>query len=79
MATVTISLPDSMKDFIERQVATGQFADASDYVRDLIRERQEAVDRLRALLDEGEASGVSARSFEEIFVAIKERHRSRAA
>ena len=79
MATVNIVLTDEMKAFVEAQVATGQYADASDYVRDLVRERQEAVDRLRALLEEGEASGFSPRSFDEIMAAIKERHKSRAA
>lgn len=76
---MNISLPESMKRFVESQVATGQFSNASDYVRDVIREREAAVDRLRALLDEGEASGVSPRSFEEIMAGIKERHQSRVA
>lgn len=76
---MNISLPQSMKDFVEGQVATGQFANASDYIRDVIRERQEAVDRLRALIEEGEASGVSPRSFDEILADIEERHQSRAA
>lgn len=79
MATMNISLPQSMKDFVEGQVATGQFANVSDYIRDVIRERQEAVDRLRALIEEGEASGVSPRSFDEILAGIEERHQSRAA
>lgn len=76
---MNISLPESMKRFVESQVATGQFANASDYIRDVIREREEAVDRLRALLDEGEASGISPYSFDEIMARIKERHQSRAA
>ena len=65
-----------MKSFVESQVATGQFVDESDYVRNAIRKSQEAVDRLRALIDEGEASGISPRSFEEIMAGIKERHAS---
>jgi antitoxin ParD1/3/4 len=77
MATVNISLTDEMKSFVEGQVATGQYTDPSDYIRDLIRERQAAVERLRALLEEGEASGISPRSFDEILAGIKERHRSR--
>ncbi len=76
MATMNISLPEQMKAFVESQVATGQYANSSDYVRDLIRQRQIAVDRLQTLLDEGEASGISPRSFEEILAAIKERHAS---
>ena len=79
MATMNISLPDSMKKFVESQVATGQFANASDYIRDLIRDQEAAVERLRALLEEGEASGISPRSFDEIMAGIKERYLSRAA
>ena len=78
MATMNISLPDEMKAFVEGQVATGQYANSSDYIRDLIRERQAAVDRLRALIDEGDASGDSPRSFEEIMTSIRERYTSGA-
>ena len=78
MATMNISLPDEMKAFVEGQVATGQYANSSDYIRDLIRERQAAVDRLRALIGEGDASGDSPRSFEEIMASIKERYTSGA-
>jgi antitoxin ParD1/3/4 len=77
MATMNISLPDEMESFIEGQVATGQFSDASDYIRDIVRDRQSKVDRLRALLEEGEASGISPRSFDEIMEGIKERFASR--
>ena len=77
MATMNISLPDEMKAFVEGQVATGRYSDPSDYFRGVIRERQRAVDHLRALLEEGEASGISPRSFDEIMAGIKERHSSR--
>jgi antitoxin ParD1/3/4 len=78
MATMNISLPAAMKAFVESQVSTGLYANASDYIRDLIREREAAVDRLRALIDEGDASGTSSRTFDEILADIKERHASRA-
>ncbi len=78
MADMYISLPDRMKSFVEGQVATGQFSDPSDYIRDIIRDQQSKVDRLVALLEEGEASGVSPRSFGEIKAGIKERFASRA-
>ena len=77
MATMNISLPAEMKAFVELQVATGQYANSSDYIRDLIRDRQAAVERLRALIEEGDASGISPRSFEEILAGIKERRASR--
>ena len=33
MATINVSLPDPMKDWMEDQVKTGQYSNASDYVR----------------------------------------------
>lgn len=78
MAILNISLPDEMKSFVEGQVATGQFSDPSDYIRDIIRDQQSKVDRLVALLEEGEASGISPLSFDEIKAGIKERFASRA-
>ena len=35
MATMNVSLPDPMKDWIEGQTRTGRYSNASDYVRDL--------------------------------------------
>ncbi|MFC7498009.1 type II toxin-antitoxin system ParD family antitoxin [Enterovirga sp. GCM10030262] len=79
MATMNVSLPAEMKAFVEAQVATGLYANASDYIRDLIRSRQADVDRLRALIEEGDASGVSPFSPEEVFARAREKYRSRAA
>lgn len=79
MATMNISLPAQLKAFVESQVATGQFANASDYVRDIIRERQQAVERLRALIEEGQASGDSPYTIDEIIERAKGRFASRAA
>ena len=67
MATMNISLPDEMKAWVDGQVATGQYAGASDYLRDLIRRDQEAVAELQALVDEGLSSGISDKSLDEIF------------
>ncbi len=38
MDTMNISLPDSLKEFIETQITQSDFSNASDYVRSLIRE-----------------------------------------
>lgn len=62
MATMNVSLPDPMKDWVESQAEDGTFANSSDYVRHLIRQDQEraaAVARLHAALDEGERSGIA--------------------
>ena len=60
MATMNVSLPDPMKDWVEGQTKSGRYSNASDYVRDLIRrdkDRQTAVAELQRLVDEGLASG----------------------
>jgi len=70
MATMNISLPDQMKAFVEEQIATGRYANASDYMRDLVRrdeERAKGIARLQAEIDKGRASGVSELTLEEIF------------
>ena len=41
MATMNISLPDQMKEWVEAQSGSGRYSNASDYVRDLIRRDQE--------------------------------------
>lgn len=70
MATMNISLPDPMKQWVEGQAETGRYSNASDYVRDLIRRDQERamkIAHMQALVDEGRASGASTRSVEDIF------------
>lgn len=73
MATMTVSLPDPMKDWIEAQIARGEYASTSDYVRDLVRrdrERREpklTIDDLRKLVAEAKAGGISSRGIDEIF------------
>ena len=75
---MNISLPDEMKVYIDSQVATGLYANASDFVRDSLREGFRKRQALIAALEEGEASGISPYSAEEILAQIKERHLSRA-
>ena len=60
MATLNISLPQGMKDFVEEQVhKDDHYCSVSDYVRVLIREDQKrkAEEKLEALLVEGIESG----------------------
>lgn len=63
MKTLNISLPDSMRAFIEEQTKTGTYSTASEYLRTLIREdqKQKAQERLEALLLEGLESGEAQR------------------
>jgi antitoxin ParD1/3/4 len=73
MATMNVSLPAEMKDWVDRQVATGRYANASDAIRDFIRRDQVAVAQLQALVDEGRNSGVSELSLEEIVAEARKK------
>lgn len=60
MATMNVSLPDQMKDWVEEQARTGTYANSSDYVRDLIRRdqaRATAIADLQSAIGAGLASG----------------------
>jgi antitoxin ParD1/3/4 len=60
MATMNISLPDPMRDWVEAQIKTGQYANNSDYLRDLIRKDQRNTEKLKSLqeaITQGLASG----------------------
>jgi antitoxin ParD1/3/4 len=52
MTTVTISLPESLRQFIDRQVKGGGYGNVSEYFRGLLREAQEreSEKRLEALM-----------------------------
>lgn len=66
MPQLNVSLPSQLKQWIDSRVAEGRFSSASDYVRHLVRQdedrtllREEDTARLRRLIEEGEASGIS--------------------
>ena len=66
MATLNISIPDEMRAWIDAQVESGRFSNASDYIRDLIRHNQSEKDAIRMALVEGELSGESKASVLDI-------------
>jgi antitoxin ParD1/3/4 len=59
MTTLTISLPESLKAFIDTEVQTKGYGNVSEYVRSLLRAARDkaAETRLESLLLEGLASG----------------------
>ena len=74
MATMNVSLPDPMKEWVEAQARGGRYSNASDYVRDLIRRDQERaakIAHMQRLVDEGLESGVSDESMEDIEAAVR--------
>jgi antitoxin ParD1/3/4 len=40
MASMNVSVPDPMRDWVQARIDTGKYASVSDYVRDLIRRDQ---------------------------------------
>ena len=64
MATMNISLPNPMRDWVEKQIQGGRYSNNSDYVRDLIRRDQELRDKTLALqqaITKGLASGLDGK------------------
>lgn len=76
MATMNVSLPDEMKRWVEEQTQGGRYGNSSDVVRDLIRREQvkaEKIANMQRLIDEGRASGISDRTFDEILAEARRR------
>jgi antitoxin ParD1/3/4 len=71
MTTVKISIPDAMSEWLDERIRSGQYADASDYVSDLIRQDRERREALVRALIEGEESGESERSVRQIVADTK--------
>ncbi len=69
MATMNISLPQQMKDWVEEQTKDGKYANSSDVVRDLIRREVIKTEKIAALnekVEEAYASGFSGKSIDQV-------------
>ena len=69
MATMNVSLPDAMKEWVEAKASSGRYSNASDYVRDLIRrdqDREAKIAEMQRLVTEGLESGIGDRSMTEL-------------
>ena len=75
---MNISLPEPMKDWVDTRVEGGDYASASDYVRDLIRKDRDFREKREALIQaliEGEESGISdPQSMEEFLTEMRAKH-----
>ena len=80
MESMNISLPEPLKDFVDRQISSGRYSTASEYVRELIREdeKRKAEERLEALLLEG-LQGQESELTREDWTAIRNEARARLA
>lgn len=57
--TMSFALPESLRDYIDGRVGSGEYGNTSEYLRDLIRrdQREQAARRLRDLITVGIESG----------------------
>ena len=84
MVKKSISVTGQQDSWIKAQIKTGHYGNESEVVRELIRERQlrdqetpAEIEAIRAALVEGEQSGFSDRSVDEIWEDARQRHRTK--
>jgi antitoxin ParD1/3/4 len=73
--TMSFALPESMREYIDERVRTGDYGNTSEYLRELIRRDQQAqsAQRLRDLIAEGLASGPSRALTDEVISELRDR------
>lgn len=80
MTSMNVSLPNTLRVYVQHRVETGGFGNVSEYIRDLIRRDREArvQDALTAAIREGLESGtpipVDDQYFERKKAELLERH-----
>jgi antitoxin ParD1/3/4 len=72
MSTMNISLPETMKAFVDEQVSERGYGTSSEYVRELIRKDQDR-QHLRGLLLQGAASAPAAPADDAYFDRLRQR------
>jgi len=68
---MTISIPDSIKELVDQEVASGAFPTAEEYIRALVEadQKRKGLDRLEALIIEGldsPSSEMTAQDWDDI-------------
>lgn len=74
MTSLNISLPESMRNYIDQQITLLGYSTASEYIRDLIRQDQKrnATQKLETLLLEGLESGKATEITEQDWQNIRQ-------
>ena len=72
---MSFALPESLRDYIDQRVRTGDYGNTSEYLRDLIRRDQhdEAARRFRLLIAEGLESGEGRRLTDDVIDELRDR------
>ena len=88
MTNLTVSLPESVKQFVDTEAAAGGFANSGDYLQDLILRayREKARQQLEAKLlrrvegvDRGEVADMTQEDWDEIRAEVERSHQKREA
>lgn len=82
MVKKSISVTDQQANWIKAQIETGDYGNESEVFRALIRDRisrEAEITAIRAAFIDGEQSGVSHKTVEEIWEEAHQRHRSQHA
>lgn len=86
MVKKSISITDKQDGWIKAQIESGHYGNESEVIRELIRERQireqespAEIEAIRAALIEGEQSGFSDSTVDEIWEEARQRHRAKHA
>ncbi|QND44955.1 type II toxin-antitoxin system ParD family antitoxin (plasmid) [Rhizobium lusitanum] len=74
MSTMNISLPESLKSFVDEQVSGRGYGTSSEYVRELIRKDQDRLS-LRKLLLDGASSAAAEPVDANYFDSLRDRAR----
>ncbi len=80
MTSMNISLPKTMKDWVDERLSSGRYHNASEYIRDLIRKDQDEGENARAFaaaIELGRTSGRDTRDFDKIISDAREMAKSR--
>ncbi len=72
---MSFALPESLRDYIDQRVRTGDYGNTSEYLRELIRRDQhdEAARRFRLLIAEGLESGEGRRLTDDVIDELRDR------
>ena len=70
MSTMNISLPETLKNFVDQRVTSAGYGTSSEYVRELIRRDKDRI-QLRSMLLEGAESPIVGVADEAYFESLK--------
>jgi len=85
MDSMNIALPESMKEYVQAQVAAGGYSSASEYIRELIRSdrKEKAREALEAEilkgLESGQPAAMGPEDWDRLRGEVQRRHTQRSA